>query len=353
MRIKLFVADAAGCGFYRMRAPGEAAARLTSDVDIVFVSSVEDEESLEVHLDGPIGNTHVTGVSDPKCDVLVLQRPMNRELVESIPLIQQWGTAVVVEVDDDFDRVHPNNPAWRGIQPQLSPNSNVLWFNLAVQLADLVTVSTPALEKRYGQHGRVRVLPNYIPESYLEVERDHENESIELGWPGNAKVHPGDLKIVGSAVTDTLQKTDANFRAIGTPLTFTELSVPESRQVLVSWVPIDEYPRAVAQIDVGIVPLDATPFNRAKSWLKGLEFAALGVPFVASDLPEYRKLSRLGAGLLAGHHGSWTDHLCRLVEDSELRATLAEQGRNAARNLTIEKHAERWLQAWADAAASR
>ena len=59
------------------------------------------------------------------------------------------------------------------------------------------------------------------------------------------------------------------------------------------------YTSSVAELGVGLVPLLDSAFNRAKSWLKGLEYAALGVPFVASPTPEYVKLAGLGAGLLA------------------------------------------------------
>ncbi len=36
---------------------------------------------------------------------------------------------------------------------------------------------------------------------------------------------------------------------------------------------------------VGIAPLVDRPFNRSKSWIKGLEYSAFGLPFVASPLP--------------------------------------------------------------------
>ena len=42
------------------------------------------------------------------------------------------------------------------------------------------------------------------------------------------------------------------------------------------------------------------------SWLKGLEMAARGIPFVASPLPEYELLARQGIGILASDRGrSW------------------------------------------------
>ena len=40
--------------------------------------------------------------------------------------------------------------------------------------------------------------------------------------------------------------------------------------------------------DFAVAPLVDTPFNRCKSDLKILEYSALGLPVIASDLPQYR-----------------------------------------------------------------
>ena len=100
-------------------------------------------------------------------DVFVLQRPADENVLALIPSIQQAGIAVVVEVDDDLSCLPTTHPAHRILHPKLSPRSN--WRNVeqACRIADLVTVSTPALAERYGKHGRVMVLENCIPERLL------------------------------------------------------------------------------------------------------------------------------------------------------------------------------------------
>src|SRR5205085_863761 len=45
--------------------------------------------------------------------------------------------------------------------------------------------------------------------------------------------------------------------------------------------PTTEYPTLFSGIDIGIVPLADVPFNHAKSRIKGMEYAAAGVPFAA------------------------------------------------------------------------
>lgn len=76
-------------------------------------------------------------------------------------------------------------------------------------------------------------------------------------------------------------------------------------QVLeVPHVPFTEYPRLWDRIGVSLVPLEDVSFNRSKSWLKGLESCAAGVPFIVSwkddptwqrGFPEYEALLAEGA----------------------------------------------------------
>jgi hypothetical protein len=71
-------------------------------------------------------------------------------------------------------------------------------------------------------------------------------------------------------------------------------------------------------IDIGIVPLHPSPFNEAKSNLKGLEYALSGIPFVASSTQEYRDLADAGAGRVAKNNKEWLKHLKQLL-DPEVR----------------------------------
>lgn len=68
------------------------------------------------------------------------------------------------------------------------------------------------------------------------------------------------------------------------------------------------------RIDIGIVPLNDIPFNHAKSYIKGLEYAAAGVPFVASAAPEYVFLAENGVGRVARSPEEWESHISELAD---------------------------------------
>ena len=116
------------------------------------------------------------------------------------------------------------------------------------------------------------------------------------------------------------------------------------------------YPHQVADLDVGLVPLADNAFNRAKTWLKGMEYAALGVPFVASPRAEYLRLGYevMPTVRLAGDGaGPWREQLTFLLTEPDARAAIADANREAVAALTYENHADRWWDAWATAADNR
>jgi hypothetical protein len=343
MRVGVFPADDGGCGWYRLRFPARVLRAQGADVRIL--------DGLDGQfIDGPAGPL-MQGIVDPGVDVVVLQRPLTSELASAVPHLQRLGIAVVVEVDDDFSSVPFENPAFAATHPRFRSDRNRAWLARAIKAADLVTVSTPALAARYS--GRVRVLRNMIPARYLEIRQPGapwEARPSVMGWPGSPSTHPGDLDVAAWGVRRVVARTSARFRAIGGKETAAVLGIPSDRAEYVPWTAsIHTYPDEVARLDIGIVPLRDSAFNAGKSWLKGLEMAALGVAFVVSPSPEYRSLAELGAGVLADSKRTWEHALHRLVTDPEWRRESASRGRAVASDLTYERHCSLWWDAWQDA----
>lgn len=377
MRVEVHAADLGGCGHYRLIWPAQALhyaglddvdIRLITPDDGIGAASFDCRADLALTLerhgwhrleDMAAGrfdpdDVAIGGLGTvPDADVVVLQRPLTDRLVDVVRFLKAEGIAVVVEVDDDFQTIHPRNVAWRTVHPSASPRRNYRHLAAACELADLVVVSTPALADRYGRHGRVRVIPNYVPSHYLGIlppERPVDDTVVRVGWSGAFDTHPTDLQVTRGGVAQVLRDRSLPFYVVGDHDRRIATALGHGGRLAHTggWLPLEKYPIAMAMLDVGIVPLDAITFNHAKSWLKGLEFAALGVPFVASPTGPYRELhDRHGIGLLAGPRSrDWRRHLERLVDDVDWRAEVAARNRAAASALTIEGHADEWLDAW-------
>jgi glycosyltransferase involved in cell wall biosynthesis len=82
---------------------------------------------------------------------------------------------------------------------------------------------------------------------------------------------------------------------------------------------------------IGLAPLLDTPFNRAKSPIKAMDYAAMGMVVLASDMPVYRgSLADGKAGrLVANDPHAWFEALSWLVRDQALRRSIAAGVRTA------------------------
>jgi len=105
--------------------------------------------------------------------------------------------------------------------------------------------------------------------------------------------------------------------------------------------PIIKY-QDMLTFDIGLVPLTDIPFNHAKSFLKGIEYAAKNIPFVATALPEYQILSKSGVGRVAGTPDEWAKHLTELLDYRTRKREAAVQREIVLRNHSIRARASDW-----------
>ena len=340
MKVLMAPADKGGCGFYRMFFPGRVLSAIEPGVEVRF----DQHLPIRVQRDVNFNPVKVTGVGDIDADVLVLQRPLQRILAEAIPHFQKSGVTVVVDLDDDFSCLHSSHGARHLYNPRLNKDENYLHLAKACARADLLTVSTPALADRYGKRGNAVVLRNCVPERYTSVKRHSNGRTI--GWSGFTTMHPDDLQVTRGGVRDALESRD-RFLCVGNGLDVKEHLDLRHEVEATGPLPLSGYPDGIAKIDVGIVPLADTKFNAAKSWLKGLEFAAVGTSVVASPTAEYVELAKHIPVLLARRSREWKRHIRALLDHPELRKEWVEQSQaTILRDHTYETQSWRWAEVW-------
>lgn len=339
MRVVVYPADRWGCGHFRLIWPGELLAKAGHDVHVVRA----EERQVRLVMDGDTVRDVLVDA-----DVVVFQRLTHSYMAQAVSVLRAKGVAVVVDVDDDLTSIHPSNPAWAAHHPSNRGRSARggrahSWHNLSAACRDatLVTVSTPALLGVYAAHGRGHVLHNYLPDHYYGLPRV---DSEVIGWPGSYHSHPNDPEVVGGAVARLVDE-GTRFVMRGDP-TGAGAAFGLAEDPPGGAVPIDEWPRAVAELGIGIAPLADTKFNRSKSHLKPAEMSACGVPWVASPRAEYVRLHKMGAGVLADRPRAWYRELKRLRESAQLRAELSEAGRTVAEQLRLRDNSWRWWEAW-------
>lgn len=346
MKVFVIPADAYACGHYRLIWPADVLRGRGCDVTIVppskdsgFLVKTEEDPTVE-------GGQRLLSVSIPEgADLFVLQRPAHPLQPPLIRMLRANGIAVVVDMDDDMSSIDPGNVAYRTYHTKSSTPFN--WRNAARSCheATLVTTSTRTLLKTYAKHGRGVVLDNYVPAATLNYERPEQRASF--GWAGTTKSHPNDLQVTGNTI-QRLMDEGHTFRVAGGASNVKNAARLREDPVYTGAVGLEVWIKTIAETyDVGLIPLGASAFNRAKSRLKGIEHFAAGVPWVASPREEYRRLVKeSGAGLLAETPKEWYAQVKRLLTDRVLYREQVQMGDEYMKSQTYQAQAGQWLDAW-------
>lgn len=335
-RVLVFPSDSGGCGMYRMRWPAEAMQAQGYSVRVA-----RSNPAIVMQGDEVVGLAE-----DIHADIVVFQRPARRQHIQAFKFFQKEGIKVCVDMDDDLTSIHPKNPAYQPYNFHGTNGGDMHWrfCSQACEMADLVTVTTPRLQEVYGGV----VVPNCIPERYLEIKRP-ENELVTVGWGGITATHPDDLQITHGIINQTLTSTKglSRFMALGDEQALVNLGIrnrdPNGFQ---KGVDIEQYAEFISQLDVGIVPLTDTPFNQAKSWLKSLEYASVGVVPVVSPTYDNMRMVDAGSAIVARNPRDWAAETVKLIKDNEYRQEMASRARTFASEWTIEKNTATWAKAW-------
>ena len=99
------------------------------------------------------------------------------------------------------------------------------------------------------------------------------------------------------------------------------------------------------ELDIGLLPLPLTEWNKRKFYLKLAQYMALGIPAVCTPLGSAVDAVDHGVtGFPADSEGEWMRYLEKLIEDDQLRATMgAEASRRAHAEFTLQANTGRIL----------
>ncbi len=96
--------------------------------------------------------------------------------------------------------------------------------------------------------------------------------------------------------------------------------------------------RSIQMLDIGIMPLEDSPFERGKCGYKLIQYMACGIPVIASPVGENKVIVDDGNnGYLAKSNKDWEDFLNKLIKDEDLRRRIGMNGYNKVqKNYTID-----------------
>jgi len=279
-------------------------------------------------------------------DTVVLKGLMGRNTTFQMKAAQELGQRIIVDIDDWAEEIPEWSEAARLADADASHVFNTDHLRDVIMQADAVTTSTAFLFDAYSNiRHNVRLVRNSISADVMNV-RQVKNVAPVLGWVGHMGKRTGDIESLRGWLPAFLEDHDLRFHHSGhvdDAPSFAEVAGVDPLRVTTSPLKkIDGYFRDSFCFDIGLVPMVDIPFNHAKSSLKGLEYAASGIPFVAQDLPEYRLLAASGVGRTAGDHETWTQQLEVLLDFKTRKREAAVNLANVKREHTIATRADEW-----------
>ena len=280
----------------------------------------------------------------PHADIYVLHQRPERIWIKLIPELQARGSIVVCDTDDSYLHLPVNHPAKKALGKDAERILHKIYG-----LADCLTVSTPALKRHYeGYNERIEVLPNYLDAEMWADIPDRPWEGIRIGWQGVSDIRMWDLRVLQGIIGPFLKRNPGvKFVAAGDSKVHDLLSVPYAQRVSYDKVQWAYTPQITATMDVGLVPLELNEFNEAKSHLKGMEYNACGIPYIASPSSSYLDWTEVGKnGFLARRPRDWNRHLELLCSDAERRKKMGAYGRKKALASSIQNNAWQWKEVY-------
>jgi len=246
---------------------------------------------------------------------------------------------LVWETDDDLWSIDPTNErAAKVFTPEL-----LRAVEHCAKTAHMVTVSTePLAEVMREFNPNVVVIPNHIDGALLEVERKRADK-LTIGWAGGDS-HKRDWVAAAPSIRRFLDRNpDVDLHMIGAD--YRRESKLRGRWTSWKTRMIDYY--ATIDFDIGLAPLIPSVFNRSKSHIKALEYAALGIPVIASDVGPYRDFVIDGVtGFLVRYDHEWEARLRDLTHDHAMREAMGEKAREHARTYSISEGWRLWENAY-------
>ncbi len=322
--------DLAGCGMMRCVIPGKELKRRGHNV--TFISNYQHPAVLN-------------------CDIFIIQRQTSEAALEWVKRVRDRGSVVLFELDDCLHTLGNANPCstqYSNGKPEIKRMEKI------IRACNGMIVSTQELAQFYAKFSdTIFVCYNAIEDAWLQRMRPAEitgapkrEGQIRIGYAGSS-THRSDFESIALKPLVKLMNEKPEIRMVFIGDTMKQFfplhlhprigfhggtagsNTCDARDALREDLPTHKYYQLInwSAFDIGIAPIERTTFNSGKSYLKKIEYGLLGIPCIASNHTPYRQYARESqegpVSILASDDKEWYRGLKRLIEDPELRKTLA------------------------------
>ncbi len=223
----------------------------------------------------------------------------------------------------------------------LSKNKIIRFFlknkiSNVMKYSDCVLAGNHYLADKAEQSGARKVV---LFPTVIDINRYHsktflkKNDPIIIGWIGS----PSTFKYMQS-LSNVFEELKSKFPIELHIIGATEKLKFKGSTHYFNWSEADEV-AMISNFDIGIMPLENTPWELGKCAYKLIQYMGCGLPVVASSVGMNKEVINNGVnGFLVENNNEWIDKLSLLIHDVNLRK---EFGENSRKKVEREYNLER------------
>jgi hypothetical protein len=277
--------------YYRTHAPGIGMAHC----DGIYTLSFTAVHRLQYELMG-------------MADVLILNNICDADILPVIRDRKTTGKLTIYELSDDLWEIPTSNP----VQGYYSNSKNLLLTKRLANYCDALQFSSHELHRKFGYlNGVCAVFPNHM----LEIPPERKKKPsgmVTVGWGGSSG-HLQDMERISVPLIEwIMSRENVRLHLMCHDLIWAIFDkLPRDRIIRSATGSLQDYYSFVSQLDIGLAPLEDIAFNRSRSDIKFLEYAAHSVVPVVQAMDPY---------LMSVQHGKTgflfrsTDELISIVD---------------------------------------
>lgn len=213
-----------------------------------------------------------------------------------------------------------------------------LFYNLVRNASWIMAANTYLATEARKYNKNVSVIAEPIDTTlFTPGLKNEKNSIVTIGWMGS----PSTAYLLDMLTPVFLKISEKNlairFKAVGVSFDYSVAGIPFIKKI---WT-LEDQLSDLRSFDIGIMPLDDTPFNRGRLGHKMIQYMSVGIPIVASDIGLNRVAVKDGVnGFLVGTSEEWVEKLLLLASDAELRNRMGMAGRKIVEEeYSLEKKA--------------
>jgi hypothetical protein len=219
-------------------------------------------------------------------DVLFVQRPSHPNHVNIVEMAKQNKIPVWIDFDDDLLAIPPDNPSYA----EYNQDSYKMSIVQALQMADVVTVSTNHLKQQYDKYNKnIVVIQNALDDYLLKPRILQPQRRPIIMWRGS-NTHLGDIFEFRKEILQVYKEFPQwQWFFLGwNPWPLTQEMKPGTFGTA-TWASYPDFMNLLQNhcAPIHIVPLKDNVFNRSKSNISWLEGTFAGSAVLTPDWEEW------------------------------------------------------------------